>query len=271
MTNPFCKEAFGARWPDNTMMKTLNWDINGLHVGLRTDVNGAACYMFLPHLVGQYVEGVVTGQSVDFQASPVVAVGDPPTPAAYRLTSYGLKIAVETPPLTTQGFAIVKLYTATNMTSLHTMDLQNAHADAMYTVPLARLINDDLFVIPAPMGDQARLWNTKTPSSGVIFNDLNFNPGFQIITVSIVGAMTDTVAARARLYYHYEVSPADSDSSMQYAKAAPKQNLALQQGSAGVLHDFEQFVEGTAEKVDTLINSKAAKFLSRGATYLLGV
>jgi hypothetical protein len=145
--------------------------------------------------------------------------------------------------------------------SLVTTNYVTPLADAVLDVPLTRLIGQDQYVIPMPLGTDARLFRPLDADT-IMANWIN--PGWQVVTVGANGCIASTVVANIVMFYHFECVPEDGHGESSFAKSPPPSNPVIRQANAGVLERIGNFVEGAASKVDALFQSRALKYLTAG-------
>ncbi len=260
VTNPFCPEAIAARWPDNSYTKSAGWSATALANSFISDANGNANTIYLPD--GQGSAGTVTG-TTSAHASFTSLVTFPSNVARYRVTSWGIKLTTSLSRFTAAGMVRVRLFSPIVGASLASISTTSVMADAVMDIPLSRLVGKDLFVVPAPLGDNARLFRDATlvtaPASWV-------NPGWQVISVSVTGAPISTSGIlEAQLFYNYEFVFTDGDAQNAFAEPPPTNNPLVQNGNASTLAQVGNFIEDAAGKVDSIFKSKAFKYLRLGA------
>lgn len=266
VTNPFCKEATGARWPDNSNSKSLTFDVEGAYIEYATDAAGTAGSLYTAAPANMRYACSISGTTAtSLTSSSFVGF---PTMARWRCTSWGLKLSCSLPPLSTQGTVSIRLFSPEKLSTLASYSITAPYADAVYDVPLRRLIDHDMFVIPMPLGDRPRIFN---PTDTVTVIGSGDSYGWQVASVAVIGAPVSTAGVlRITAYYHYEFVPPDGDQLYTYAKAPPKQNKLITDGNGDVLSSVGNFIEGTASKVDAVVNSKAAKYIGAIGGFFLG-
>jgi len=265
VSNPFCPQANGARWPDNSYTKSLTFDVCGEKSTFTTSATGTGGFLFLPSYTG--FVGAGSYLAPNFTYSTLSALSSYPTMGRWRLTSWGIKLQAPTSKLNTAGTLTIRLFSPSAGSSITSINAGTTMADSMMTIPLSRLCDEDLFVIPMPLGDDAREWrNTDTITQVNTF----VNPGWQVIEVNTTDATASTVALNCYSYMHFEFVPYDGDVLYSYADAPPKNNLMVREGNASVLERIGNFVEGGAAKVDKLFQSKALKYFAAAAGAAFG-
>jgi hypothetical protein len=268
VTNPFCPEAKGARWPDDSYQRSVGYPIQN-SVAVTTNAAGLASVLYGPSLDCQYNPCTVAGVTATAGAFTTLpgATAAATGVSRWRLTSYGLKVSCIGTPMTVSGRVRIRLFSPEpNTLSLATFDIGTSNADAAYDIPLARVINEDLFINAGNLGTLGRLYqNLYDPAIAT-----QLNPGWQYIAVSVEGAPASTAVLSIEHYYNYELCYLDSSSTSTFCTAPPANSLVVRESAANTLADVGNFVEGTASKVDTIFKSKAFKYAAGFAGYLMG-
>jgi hypothetical protein len=268
ITNPFCDEANGARWPDNSHTKSVSYDFKAV-LNLISDAAGFASQLFGPNINLNRSTGTNTGTSAVFVSmSKFGNVADLTAVSRYRLTSYGFRFYCTLPALTAQGTLHIRLFSPEAYASLGTVDFTTVNADVSYDIPVSRVMNKDVYILCAPLGDEARLWHPLD----TVANLANLtNIGWQICLVGVSGAPLSTSGVvSVESFYHYEVINDDSSALQLFAHAPPRNNPTLQAASAYTLENIGNKIEGAASTVDKFFQSKAVKYLSTGLAIAFG-
>lgn len=267
VTNPFCPEADNGKWPDNSYVKSNTWNISGAVYDLVTNGSGDAAVLFLPMFTCQYTTGVCTGNSVVPSATGAALQTMPTGVDRFRITSMGFKISCATAPMTTQGYCNIRAFSPMAMSSLIAYDKASRLADWAEDIPLHRLLDQDAFIIPVPMGDDAREWRATSDYSSS-FGTWN-NIGWQCIAIGVSGGVATTNSLRVECFYHYEFMFTDGNASSSFATPPPKDDLTVRQASASVIEKIGGVVRGSAKLVDNIAKSTAFKYLAAaGMSYM---
>lgn len=267
VTNPFCPESIGARWPDNSYTKSVGWSMTDLTAELGTNGAGGCCALFFPE--GCVAQGSVTGTTATFTGSMSFMQNWPTGVVRYRITSWGLRVSTQLSPMTVSGMVRIRLFSPLNGSFFNTTSVTSNMADASHDIPLARLVGKDGFIIPAPLGDvNARQFRDIADFNPVIASYKN--PGWQIAQVSISGGPASFAGAVfVNAFYNFELIFADGDAQTAFAQPPPENNLAVREASASVFSSVGNFFDGAVSAVDRLYNSKAARFAGKiGMAYM---
>lgn len=261
VTNPFCPEAKGARWPDNSFTRSVGWGYQNQMTGITTNVSGTGAVMFTASLFNTYYGGVVTGTTSAYGGSGNPGVTPAMVASRYRVTTWGLRLNSTASAMTATGVVTVRLFSPQTMASLTSVDIMATTADASYDIPLSRLIGKDAFVFPMPLGTNARLWESSETASAAMGSTVSTH-GWQTVQVALSGAPASSVPLNIYMYYNFEIVPVDGDGANVFSRAPPMSSPVVREANAGVLERIGNFVEGTAEKVDKLVQTKAFKYLA---------
>jgi len=266
ISNPFCPGAVGGKWPDGAATKSITWSVNASPTTQSTDVNGYSSSLYLADFGGQYLTGsTTTYPTVTYNgASTFSAFIGAPTSARWRLTSWGIKVNCSGAMNTTQGIVRVRLFSPLSGTALTSVNYVNTLADAMIDIPCARLIGQDLFILPQPMGLVQPRTFQDTRSEASTLNTWK-NPGWQCINVAVDGGIASAVVLQVAAFYHFEYVADDSDTNFQFATPAPKTDLAAQAANSSVLDQVGNFVSGGIDKVGRFFQSSAGAAVSGAA------
>lgn len=267
ITNPFCPEAIGSKYPDNSFVKTLTYDILGVPTAINCDSGGNAAQLWVGDIYQASPATVGTWPAVTF--TTLLAMQAIPTACTtYRLTSWGLQFSCLGTKMNTKGMLRVRLYSALKGTSFGAMDARTTLADECYDIPLSKLIDTSLFVFSKPLGTNARLFRDANAVTATIANWVN--PGWQSIVAAVDGAEASSSTVEIKPFYHFEYVPDESSVLSAYATKPPPANLALQQVAEGTLEKTGSFIEGVAKTVDKIAQSSAFKYIASAAAGLYG-
>lgn len=221
LTNPFCPDAKGARWPDNSYTKSVPYCFE-YNQNINTDTNGNASSLYGPSLDYNYCAGVVTAGVAAFTTwGPNPGIGTQANVQRWRLTSYGIKINAQGPYMTTIGRIRVRLLSPSTGASYASVPINSIYADAALDEPVVRYLEKDLWINAAPLGDNARLFQAY-PTSGTVSSWVN--PGWQTIVLSVDGGLPSTAVLSVTVFYNYEIVYNDASGMQLFAAAPPTNN-----------------------------------------------
>lgn len=260
LSNPFCPEADQARWPDGATSRSVCYNLRSQQ-NVDTGSTGLGCTIVLGDLSYPFnFPTAMTGSSVTANATNVASgVTFPTGIVRYRLTSWGVKVDCVSPPMTTQGKVHVRLYSPMTGSTLGTFSPTTYSADNWLDVTMASLIEKPLFIFPSPLGIEAREFRDPSAITATLANWQN--PGWQVVTVSIIGGPVSTTPVTLTLFAHYEVIFADGDPSTTFATPPPTPAIAVQQTVPTVLQQVGGFIQTGANNVDAVYQTKAGKAL----------
>lgn len=268
LSNPFCPEANGARWPDNSYTKSATFDLFGYNAGNLTTSAGGSTSSLVAFDWGYNGAGASGGVYPTQTYTTLAGPTFPSNVSRYRITSCGMRIVGTVAPMYAQGTLRIRCFSPLTGSSLGSVVVTTTMADVVYDIPLARLTGRDIFINFAPLGDQ--LARQFRPTSAVTSTLANWvNPGWQCATVAVDGGPASTAVATIYVYAHYEFVPDDGDALNAYTRAPPRSNPVLREANAGVIERVGNVIEGTAQYVDRLFKSKAVQYLAAGAASLV--
>lgn len=266
ITDPFCDGAVSGKWPDNSMTRSICHNINGEAMYLNALSNGSGAMLLVPsNGVAYSIATSIVGATLTATFPDAVTLVGTSTPgmARWRITSWGLKVSCPLSRMTATGMLHVRMFSPDTYLNLTTTELLTTYADAKLDIPLQRVIDQDEYIIPMPLGSEARLF--RSPDDQVALLSTGRNPGWQVCTVGFSGAPANQAGVIViQAYVHLEYTPPDSNSNYMFATAPPPSSPYLQQGNASVLDRIGNFVSGAASKVEALFNSKAGQYAMAG-------
>lgn len=264
VANPFCPEAAGARYPDDSFTKSVGWSVPALQEAISTDVNGNYGRLYFGDALYQTnIATNIVGAAVTYNPTTTTMFNIPSGMVRWRITSWGIKVDCIAAPLSLTGMLRVRLFSPMTLSTLASTSLTSNMADACYDVPLHRLLDKSLFIRPAELGITARTFQSSADLTSVLASAKNF--GWQVVQLGITGAPASTAVINCTYYYNYEFVFADGDALTAFAKHPPANNPSVKAGVAGVVERVGHFIEGTAESVDRIFKSKAASLLANVA------
>lgn len=265
VSNPFCPEAVGSRWPDNSFTKSSGWSLTNQPTTVTVNASGNGGLLILP--TAQNSLASVTGTTATYTTLNSWSL--PADIVRWRVTSYGVRLSSTLSKMTAQGSCLVRLFSPLSLTALGTTDLESVRADASMDIPISRLIEDDFYITPMPLGDNARWFQTGTPQDASTIATA-ISPGWQVVQIGVVGAPASSNPIRVNVYYNFEFVFGDGSASSAFATASPPDRPLVRQTNSSVLSSIGNFLEGAAQKVDSVFKSSAfrvgMRLLGAGAT-----
>lgn len=266
VTNPFCEEAVGAKWPDNSYTKSATFDVRAIPVTVTTNATGLAALLFTPTRDVDYFLATCAGTTATYGAATGWTIATYPTTAdvvRWRLTSMGIRIRAVVNKMTAAGSVRIRLFSPMGGTTLNALDINSTMADEVADIPVSRLVENDIYVVSKPLGDLARLFVSQTQDT----NSTTFvNPGWQVIQVGVIGAAATTATLEISVYKHFEFIFADGNDKNAFTSKPPANSLAVREASASTIDKVGNFLEGTAQRVDAIYQSKALRVAGAIAT-----
>jgi len=268
VSDPFCAGARGAKWPDANRTRTLAWSVPGFVLALGSDAAGRVSSLFLPNATAtQASTSALTATDATYTDAlnfPVSA----PTLARWRITSWGLRITSPLSRMTATGTCHIRLFSPDSFSSLGVVPFATTMCDNMLDIPLQRLIDQDEYIIPMPLGTDARLFRDTSEMPSLLSTGKNC--GWQVVNVAVTGAPVSTPGViNVYLYYNIEYTAPDGDTAYAFSTPPPPSSPLVQQGTSSVLDRVGNFISGAASKVEALFQNKAAQYVASGvAGYL---
>jgi hypothetical protein len=265
LSNPFCEEARGAKWPDGSMTKSVPYTGEAiLQLGTPAAAGAGAgtnnSCLIVPNFqyVGQPTTDYdgVTGIAVFGTLTYGMAM--PSGVARYRLLSCGIKIIPIVPKLSASGVIRIRLTSPLGGTSLQNMVSSSMFVDAKRDYSLAT--DQPIYVVLARTGEEANLYRDTNAVTDSLIDWVN--PGFQAAQISITGVPVNTACVEIQLIYHFELVFKDNESGNFFATPSPPTSTVATSGATGVLSKIGNFIEGGAAKVDALFQSRAFKYIA---------
>lgn len=268
LTNPFCVEAIGARWPDNSYTKSVGWSVTNLPITISTNATGKAATLWTCRPTFNYAGSTVVDDVITYSATLSSHFTGPSNFARWRVTSWGFKINCIAAPMTLTGVLRVRLFSPMNLGSVVTSSLTTSMADAVMDIPLHRLLDRDLFVIPMPLGTNARLFNDTSALNNTTSSAQTF--GWQTVQIGIDGAPFSSPVIQISMYYNFEFVFEEGSASNAFAQPPPTDHPLVRSISAPILSRLSNFVSGTADKVESMAITAATSMLGRMAGAYVG-
>lgn len=264
ITNPFCPQAIGAKYPDGSLVRTLVFTVNGKALNLSSNASGEGAVAFLGGVNQVMGSSSITG-GVPTWTNPTPNYAPfPSTPYRFRIVSWGVRLSNIASPMTAAGVVRIRLYSPLTFagmmntaTGVAKSDIADIFADAVFDVALPKMINEDVFIVSKPIGDNARLFiqpDTATLTGWT-------NPGWQVIQIGLSGCPNSTACIQASLFYHYEYIAAEGDSTNSFSTPGRADSPVVKAAGTSVLQQVGNFVEGTLSKVESVFESKAGRLV----------
>lgn len=256
VTNPFCPEAVASRWPDNSYSKSSGWSISGPPVSVTNAAYPNTSTLFLPEGL-QNVASAISNTLCTFANPSTFVQAWPSNVARYRITSWGLKVSSNMSKYTAQGTLMVRLFSPMNGSSMASVEGSTLMCDANYDIPISRIVDEDVFILPVPLGDNARLFRDIDMLSTTLATWEN--PGWQIVQLTVSGGVNSATNITVYPFYNLEFVFKDGEAASMFSTAPPPDSPAIRQGNSSVLAAVGNFFEGSARALDGIFKSRAAR------------
>ncbi len=268
ITNPFCAAARGSKYPDDTSLPTLPYQLHG-NVALSTNASGRAGALFLPGFSYQYsLDSTVTvpGSPAYANLSSFSLTGL--LPNSYRLVSWGVRVKSIAAPLNASGMVYIRLFNLAVGTQANSITATGWNAVAAANVPL-RTCND-VTITSRPTSRE--FWNYKTPSTTNPDNlTTNWtNPGWSSISVYVEGGPASTAVLDFEVFYNYELTFSDDQSQALLATSSPQPNPMVTKASSYVYSKVAPIFTQGVQKLESYVWSSAKAYLAKAIAARIG-
>jgi hypothetical protein len=257
-TNPFCEEARGARFPDGACTRSLTWTMSGVANTYGTTAAGVTGNIITSN-PWTSISGMTAFASPNatFNNALTALVTAPAAPSRYRVTSWGIKINCIQSKMNAAGTVRVRLYSPQALTSMGVVNVLDDRADAMIDIPMSRLIEKDLFVIPSAIGEQAREFNDYASAGSTLPTFVN--NGWQQIVVFADGGPATTNVLTVYHYYNVEYIPTDGAAEYVYSQPAERPQPRLTEQAPTLTQRVGNFLTGAVDTVDKIFRNEAVQ------------
>lgn len=223
LADPFCTHAIGAKYPDNSPVRTNTYSARG-STQLVVDTGGEGTYLFMP----QYSYGPLTYPSTGsgslvtawtaFPAySPIADV------ANYRINSVGFTLKCTLAPLNASGMVYLRGYATEDLIKMGAVDVTTYNASWCKNVPL-RLMDDTAVLLQHTSQLPQVFYRTINDNTAVTNSS---SKGFAPVTIYINGAPASSAPITIEWVINYELVFEDSSGSAQMATPPPPMNAQL--------------------------------------------
>jgi hypothetical protein len=269
ITDPFCANARGARYPDGAGGNTLTFQVRA-HVSLATlSVGGTVAY-FLGSLPYSYIQAASYSAGNYTLNTTYTQTTQAQTWAAYlgtyRLTTAGIIIRNVLPALTAQGYIIVSKETTPPPVS-SVIAAGDVYGNEVETRPL--FAGQEVSVMFKPVGSIARTFSGGNSSTTT-------NTGWDNIKIEVSGGPASTTVLDVEILYNVEFQLNLSNEGLHQfianQNAAPAQHAI--EASNNVISKMGSIVTGGVEDVGAKVLDKVKntveEFLTGGFELLFG-
>lgn len=255
ITDPFCAGAVGSKWPSSSYTKSVPRSYNLTQV-LSTDASGNLSQLYVGNEVPMASSGAVTSEVAAFTSiGPFTGLNYLESGTRWRCTSWGLRIGCISSRMTTTGQLRLRLFSPLNISSLTTVATNSPYSDKAIDIPLSRLIDKDIYIIPAPLSDEARFF------SADVWSNFSSDNQWQCPLISVIGAEASQAVLTVTMYAHYEYVYQDNNPTQYFATAPAQNNPSEAAAGTSLVSKLGGFIEGTARTVESIAQSKAFALL----------
>jgi len=256
LSDPFCSHANGAKFPDNSSVRTLPMSLRGTF-DLVSSPAGVACFLFQPTFkYSPQCLPVVLGPGGAVTAWADRAPMNTTLPATgYRIVSSGFKMRRVCAPLYSSGIVRVRSWPTANFASL----------DAMPTAAYTASACSDIALQDVKEFAAITQHNASPPQLFYTDDELNVKDqtpnGYQPITVFVSGAPVSQTILVVEWVINYELVFDEESPLAQIATNPPPANSILTNAAARVTSSIPAFFEKGVDAVAGFIQRKALSAL----------
>lgn len=256
LTDPFCKHAFGAKYPDNSNTRTLAYTRHGRQT-IMTDFQGTGAFIFLPNY---FNSPIVTPTSVTLAGDITWTTSfTPDTPflavTRYRIVSAGYRIRNIAAPLYSSGMVHVRALTPQTGASFQPMSGTSYAVSDYMDVPLQECKNLNV-VVPHTSQPTINFYN---PSSVPASSSMTGwqSPGFAATSCLIMGGPVDSAVLDVEYFVHYELAFDEGDQMGMIATPPPAFAPVRNAAAAKVTSSIDTFFNMGAAAIGNYLEKKA--------------
>lgn len=258
ITDPFCVHAGGAKYPDQSSVRTLPYT-RRLRYTLVSDVNGYANLIIMPQYAqlpyanqNVYAGNAVTSWSNFGAASTISGV------SGYRIVSSGYVVRHVVSPLNSAGMVYIREYGTENNLLIAPIDTTTYNATAVSNVSVQDA--KEIAVVLQRTSQMPQTFYSPTTDSANVGNATT--RGFTASTIGIAGAPASTPILEIEFVINFELMFADDSDLAQVATPPPAYSGALTNAAATVTSTLQPIVTQGVQALGKQIATKAATTLS---------
>lgn len=262
MNDPFCHHAFGAKYMDNSRVRSLAFPFHYRVSGPTTNVNGGSTMLFMPGYTHQYAVGTITGGVSSYVN--LTAVGNISNVMRYRIVSAGVVIRYTGAPLTASGIFQIRTFNSPDGSTLTSLDTGSYNCAEYADIPAssAREIVINFKKIDAMKAAEFNIPASTNPTLAV--TDWK-SSGWGPVAVALVGGPVSTPCFEVELFFHFELAFADNDGNSLLALPNPPSNSLVMAASGLVSNDTKAIMK---EGIAAFGNMIARKAVLAASSYL---
>lgn len=273
ITNPFCDESKGSRWPDDSSAHSVAIPVR-YRAPIYVGASGNAAFLFTAQAIRPQALGTVVGNSVTgWTPNGIGAAAIFYKSSGVRVVSGGIKFVSTLAPMTASGsVTFIELPPnsdsdpdtgSTPFADYVGLDLTNQNRATYLTTALR---NDNaIYSLFRPQGSEARSFNSLVDmidDVGVAKTYDTFDWTSQVVYIQ--GAPPSSTVGFVDYFLNVEVSFDVLSELSLFARPAPASNPSLIQASQALLRSPNVHV-GDDSSVDNEFMSRAMGYLKRGA------
>lgn len=270
LTDPFCKHAFGGKYPDDSPTRTVPY-AKHYTATVTTNSEGNGCVVVLPnYLYRSSTTGPMLGTTVDLTTSTFSAASVPLASAnGVRLVSMGVRVRNIAAPLSAAGMVHLRTYPNSNSSGFGIIDVAAYNGRQTLDVPLQDCKN--VVVLPPHGYQPPELFytvSTISPTTSVI--DW-VSPGYLPATIAVIGGPASTPVLQLEFVEHWEMYFGDDSEAGFLATPPPPANALVTNAAARVTSSVGNlFIEGV-EAFGRRVVQSAATALGAAVSSRLGL
>jgi hypothetical protein len=257
LTDPFCDHARGAKYPDDSNVRTLPYSYQN-RKSMTTTANGEAwqllCpqYEFEPWTVASASTLSVVTAWQNFPSQSLIAGVD-----KYRIVSAGFTLNNVSAPLYSSGMVHIRAWPYESLSPMAGIDTASYSATFSVDIPLQDC--KDIAVVYSHTAQLPQVFYEESLDTGVVINVAS--RGFCPVTVYVTGAPPSTTVLSLKHITHYELTFVESTGMQQLATPAPRFNPMITDAAASVTSSMKPILIEGAKRVGGYIVDKAKRAL----------
>lgn len=229
ITNPFCEESKGSKWPDGSAAYSVGVPFRK-RIYLTTDANGRVAELFTSDYSAVAIRCLVdTNNVASFVTRDIVGPFPSSDLTNVRLVSAGIKFTSTLAPMVASGsVTLIELPAddgtqgADPLTDIYggSVDLNDQNRSTYLTVPLR--VDKNLYGILRPSGPESRIFNPADPVSDPNVTMYDWSS----LMIAVSGAPASTTVGFVDVYYNFEfIFEPLSASAIFQTRAAPDSSV----------------------------------------------
>lgn len=263
LTDPFCSHAIGAKYPDDSSVRSLPY-FHHFRQTLNSDVNGQGALLFMPQWDYYTFTEKATGTFPSVATWNGFASAAPIANASqYRIVSAGFRIRNVTAPLNSSGMVHIRLWPSEKGGEYAGIDLTSYYNTKSLDVALQDC--KDVCITVPHTSQMPQAFYPITRDSATVGNWQS--SGFTPCTIYVSGVPASSAVLDVETFIHYELQ-FDATSGLAAASTPPPPaNSMLTNAANRVTSVMPGIFQHGVERFGRLIADKAVKTV---ALYLGG-